>query len=307
MIKKAEAEFKNTTFDTPNKTTTYEGKIQRTLRQLYQDGKLSKKIYNECYPSGSTTPSASVAIKAHKPAKNHPARVITSHINAPQEKISSHLNTLLKPLIERSKLVCKNSAQFVKNIKDIRLPPGTRMLSYDAEALFPSVPISDCILVIKQKLNNDNTLQRRTQLTTDDICKLLALCLERTDFVFNGRHNTTNDSGPIGLSLMVTVSQIWMIHTIESAMDIARSRNVTPPENLHVYMDDCWGTITSRSYLRPGLRSSNNVDPAEAFNQCLNAVHQRVKFTREVEEEGKIAFLEMLSVYYLNCVDIYDL
>ena len=78
--------------DTNNKTSSYESKIQRTLRQLQKDGKISEKIYKECYPSGSSTPSATVAIKAHKPAKNHPARVITSHVNAPQEKLSSHLN-----------------------------------------------------------------------------------------------------------------------------------------------------------------------------------------------------------------------
>ena len=31
-----------------------------------------------------------------------------------------------------------------------------------------------------------------------------------------------NDSGPIGSSLMVTVNQLWMIHTMESAIKIAK-------------------------------------------------------------------------------------
>ena len=295
MIRKAEAEFKNTTMDTQNKTAANEAKIQRTLRQLHKDAKISDKIYKECYPSGSTTPTASVAIKAHKPAKNYPARVITSHINAPQEKLASHLSKLLMPYIEKSPYVCKNSAEFVDHIKKIKLPAGTKMLSYDAEALFPSVPINDCINLITEKLTSDPTLKRRTNLLPNDISSLLKLCLETTDFTFNDRHHTTNDSGPIGLSLMVTISQIWMIHTIESAIKIAKNKNVAVPENLHVYIDDCWGTITSRQYLRPGLRSSNNqMDPAETFQQCLNEVHPRIKFTREDEVDGKIAFLDTL-------------
>ena len=73
MIQKAEAEFKNNTMDTPNRTAAYESKIQRKLRQLHKDGKIDDKTYKECYISGSLTPSASVAIKAHKPSKNYPA------------------------------------------------------------------------------------------------------------------------------------------------------------------------------------------------------------------------------------------
>jgi hypothetical protein len=46
---------------------------------------------------------------------------------------------------------------------------------------------------------------------------------------------------------------------------------------------------------RPGLRSSSKIiDPGESFNQCLNSVHPRVKFTREEKEDNKIAFLDVL-------------
>ena len=110
--------------------------------------------------------------------------------------------------------------------------------------------------------------------------------------MYDDRHHTQKDSGPIGLSLMVTVSQIWMIFTIEKAIQIARTRNIPIPRHLTVYMDDCWSLI---SYPRQGLRSSTDspVDPAAAFNQCLNDVHPRVQFTREDEIDGAIAFLDV--------------
>ena len=98
------------------------------------------------------TPSASVAIKAHKPEKDCPARVITSHVGAPQDKLSTHLNSLLQPIIKKSKFICKNSTEFVEKMKGAKLDPGTKMFSYDAEALYPSVPINYCIAIIVEKL-----------------------------------------------------------------------------------------------------------------------------------------------------------
>ena len=65
-----------------------------------------------------------------------------------------------------------------------------------------------------------------------------------------------------------------------------------------VYVDDCYCTITSRRYIRNGLRTNNNnsEDPAADFNDCLNSVHPRVKFTREEEENQKLAFLDVLII-----------
>ena len=66
------------------------------------------------------------------------------------------------------------------------------------------------------------------------------------------------------------------------------------PQHLHIYMDDCWGIIESNQPRRLGLRSSTSYkDPAESFNQILNDIHPRLKFTREIEENGGIAFLDV--------------
>ena len=167
------------------------------------------------------------------------------------------------------------------------------MTSYDATALFPSVPINDALDHILLLLEEDPSLPLRTRLTPYDVIDLATMCLSSSNFVYDGRHHTTNDSGPIGLSLMVTVSQIWMVHTMEEAIKIARQRNNTVPRNINIYMDDCWCTVVSPP-VRTGLRSGNTQrNPTADFNECLNAVHSRVQFTREEEEEKSIAFLDV--------------
>ena len=81
---------------------------------------------------------------------------------------------------------------------------------------------------------------------------------------------------------------------MEEAIKLARQRNITVPRNITTYMDDCWCTI-DQPPRRTGLRSGDlpERNPAEDFNDCLNAVHQRVQFTREEEENSSIAFLDV--------------
>ena len=238
------------------------------------------------YPSGSTTPSANPAIKAHKANKDYPARLITSHINAPQEHVASHLNEILQPYIQNSKYACKNSFEFVENIKNIKLRPNEKLVSYDATALFPSVPIKDALSQILELLERDENLCKRTKLTPCDIIDLANICLSTSDFLYDNRHHTTEESGPIGLSLMVTVSVLWMDHTMTSAVKLAKNRRIAVPRLIFTYVDDCLTTILDQPP-RPGLRSNvthpNVTTPAQAFNDYLNAIHLRVQFTREEE------------------------
>ena len=95
---------------------------------------------------------------------------------------------------------------------------------------------------------------------------------------------------------MVTMAQVWMDYTIDTAINIAHQKQITVPDNIEPYMDDILCSITSRQYIRSGLRSNsnNNNDPALDFKECLSSVHPRVKFTHEEEENNKIAFLDVL-------------
>ena len=84
-----------------------------------------------------------------------------------------------------------------------------------------------------------------------------------------------------------------MIDTMDKAILEAKKRRVVIPRKIFIYMDDCWCLI---QYPRLGLRSANSnlSDPAEDFNACLNSIHERVQFTREEEEDKRIAFLDVL-------------
>jgi hypothetical protein len=69
-------------------------------------------------------------------------------------------------------------------------------------------------------------------------------------------------------------------------------------------MDDCFGTHKQLPPPRRlGLHSATrhvHTDSAAAFNDCLNAVHPSVKFTREEEKDSSIAFLDVQLTHLPN-------
>ena len=79
-----------------------------------------------------------------------------------------------------------------------------------------------------------------------------------------------------------------MDYTMEKALKLAKQRKINIPRNIELFMDDIW--LFMNDPPSRGLRSHNT----DAFNDCLNAVHPRVQFTREIEENGSIPFLDVL-------------
>ena len=115
------------------------------------------------------------------------------------------------------------------------------------------------------QVRDDPTLKERTKLTPDDIENLLKLCLTTSQFVFDGVTYSANDSGPIGLSLMTTISDFWMTHTLKEASNIATQNNLRLPKFIKKYVDDIFAIF--RKQPLTGLKVF------EDFLSCLNQVH----------------------------------
>ena len=80
----------------------------------------------------------------------------------------------------------KNSKELVDKFKDLVVPPGQKLESYEIKALFTSVPVDQTINVIEHKLRQDLTLPDRSELNVDQLTQLLECCLTITYFVYGG-------------------------------------------------------------------------------------------------------------------------
>ena len=119
---------------------------------------------NKFTPLAASPLPLTPSLKPINPIKTTLPAILYPTVAAPQEALSSFLIPLLRPLLKNSPFTCKNSSEFVKKIKDVQLEEDEILVSFDAEALFPSIPIQRCITVINTQLQNDATLSSRTPL-----------------------------------------------------------------------------------------------------------------------------------------------
>ena len=83
-------------------------------------------------------------------------------------------------------------------------------LSYDVVNLDPSVPADEAMNVLMDILNNDKEhLQECTKLTLTDIHELMELCLSKCYYLYENNLCLFQNSGIIGLSLMVVLSECY--------------------------------------------------------------------------------------------------
>ena len=77
-----------------------------------------------------------------------------------------------------------------------------------------------------------------------------------------------------------------MDHTIKEAIKIAEQKSIAVPRNLKLYMDDTFGIL---------LQNDTNTAHIE-FANCLSEVDSRLPFTFEIEENGRLPFLDVLLI-----------
>ena len=94
--------------------------------------------------------------------------------------VSQALAELLVPLVGKTKYHVKNAKHLADELKDLKLDEEDMFVSHDVVSLFTNTPIPKSIEIIKNRLQKDKSLKKRTLLTPDDIVELLNFILATT-------------------------------------------------------------------------------------------------------------------------------
>ena len=91
--------------------------------------------------------------------------------------------------------------------------------------------------IVEYLKNNSNNVKRRTKLTLIDIHQLIKLCISGCYFLYNNLIWKLYNSGPIGFSIMVVLSECY--HQILEEKSIALSFVLSiSPKTFKRYVDD---------------------------------------------------------------------
>ena len=111
------------------------------------------------------------------------------------------------------------------------------------------------------------------------------MCLYKSYFIWDNKVHCLEDSGPIGLSLMVILAESFLQTLEHKSLIIAR--NLSSPV----------APITHKRYVDDTHDRFNNIDACEAFLKILNEQEPRIKFEPEYEKENKeLNYLDMTII-----------
>ena len=153
------------------------------------------------------------------------------------------------------------------------------MVSFDVKSLFTSIPVDLALRITKERLQQDQNLAERTNLSVDNILKLSDFVLNHNYFKYDGDHYKQIFGCAMGSPISPVLADLVM-EEIEATTISTFSH---PPKWWFRYVDD------SHSCLRK--------DQVNEFHKHLNSINPNIQFTLELENTNGqgLPFLDTIT------------
>ena len=166
-------------------TSSYKRKLIEKLTKLNKDSKITEDQYKYLYPTSEATPRLYCTLKIHK--ANNPLRPIVDYTGSIGYNTSRALADLLGPLVGTTEHHVKNSKELAEELSSVTLEQEDIFNSHDGVSLFTKTPIQETLTIIRERLDKDQDLKKRTNLEVDDIMDLTEFIATTTYFSFRGQ------------------------------------------------------------------------------------------------------------------------
>jgi hypothetical protein len=270
------SKFKIVTDDVRKITTRIEDKVNRTV------DKINKHLQNhnlDLLPnvkSSGSTPGILYGLpKIHK--QSVPLRPVLAAYNTAPFKLSKWLVKILTPF-SINEYSLKNSYHFAEVIADSQLDlKDSVLVSYDVESLFTNIPVTETINIIINEIYSDKDFFHG--LNKNQFSDLLKTAVNNSYFLFNNQLYLQTDGVSMGSPLGPTLANFFM-NNLEKRI-----------------LKDCpdqFKPIIYKRYVDDTFTAFKSIDQAQNFLNYINNFHQNIKFTMEIETEGKLAFLDTM-------------
>lgn len=261
-----------------NPTTTIQRANNKLVADWYKMGYITLKEKTVITTYTGATPRMYGLPKIHKP--NIPLRPIVSNTNSPTYQLAKFYAQIIHNSIDHEKYNIHSSFSFQQFITEQLIPPQHIVVSLDVISLFTSIPINLITANIDQRWSR---ISSHTTLPLHCFKEGLALLLERTFFVYDGKYYIQLDGTPMGSCLSPAVADL----VLDVLLDQVILKLPFKPLFIKKYVDDLITIIPS--------------DKIDEILSIFNDYSPNIQFTIETEMGGKLPFLDMMLTH--NQVD----
>ena len=151
------------------------------------------------------------------------------------------------------------------------------MASFDVQALFTNIPLDETIdICVRNLFKKPGT--KIKDLNSKQFRDLLELACKESLFIFDGACYKQIDGVAMGSPLGPTLANIFLCYHEENWIDNCPIQ--FKPKYYKRYVDDIFLLF-------------NDANHVNKFEKYLNSRHKNMKFTKEVESENSLAFLDI--------------
>ena len=254
-----------------------ENKLNHRLIDLKKSKKLSQEDYDYIKCTGSRCPIMSCNPEVHK--KDMPLRPMISTTNSYNYRLAKYLTNLLEDARSKPESYVKDSFSFAKLIQRRKPLNNDIMVSLHAESLVTNIPVREtielAINIIMEKKKKD---AKYTKLAANDLRNLFELAVTNIPFRFYHQLYTQVDGVSIGSPLAPALADVFITH-IEQQM-----RNYERFDRIKMYLRNVDDTF---------IIFNGNESDADRLVDFVNTLHPKVKFTREIEKNFELPFLDV--------------
>ena len=259
---------------TVDPTAKLQRKVEEELRKLRDKRLITDREWASMKPGDSTIPKFYGLPKVHK--EGVPLRPIIAFGGSPTYALASALAKRLRPLVQNSTRMLKDSGDFVRRIHDIEILEGDVMVSFDIKSMFTSLPRDLVKQAVFSSLEESHSFLDNEKLSQSELLGLVSLCLDSTFFRFRDKIYHQQVGTPMGSPISVVLAEITIQRFEEEVL-------VSAPQSLRMwvrYVDDVFAVI-----------KETDVEP---FLTLLNERNSAIQFEMEREVDGQLPFLDVL-------------
>jgi hypothetical protein len=256
-----------------------ESKITEKLSQMMTNGSISKKMRRTMAPKNSRQGVLKLNRKIHKKVDGegrYPWRAYVSGIGTATEAVAGLVEHEMSHGVEALGSYVRDSANFFRKNKGMKLGTGEFMFSLDVVALYPSVPRQGGEVAMRENI------EARTDKTvnTEDLMELANLTLETNEITFENRQVVQIDGTAIGSKLGRNYACAFMGRWEKQVREEAVKRGIHVLKRWFRFVDDVFGVWRG------------SVQSLLEFVQMCNEWEPRIKITYEICMEEAI-FLDV--------------